>query len=235
MANAPTLYAFDPDTGLLLGTCEADPSPLEQDVWLHPAYTTAEVPPAAAANEACVFQNGAWSKVPDYRGKKYWLADGSEHEITALNVSPPAGALDVAPATPLSTLQADASVMVDSAAEEQRLKYITGGAGQAETYRIKADEAKAFIAAGRPADSSPYPIITAEAVAVGSTVSDLADLVVQTLATWTAKAAAIEAARRKGKVDISACAATDSANPTAAEAKAVSDARDAALTAISAL
>ncbi|MBD3814249.1 MAG: hypothetical protein IE917_18890, partial [Betaproteobacteria bacterium] len=76
---APTLYAYDKDTGEYIGTIEADPSPLEKDKWLYPAYTTDQLPPTAGTNQAAVFQNNAWSLVPDWRGHTYWLADASEH------------------------------------------------------------------------------------------------------------------------------------------------------------
>lgn len=58
------IWHYHPATGLLLGTSEADPSPLEPGVWLIPAHATAELPPTAAAGEEAHWQDGAWHLRP---------------------------------------------------------------------------------------------------------------------------------------------------------------------------
>lgn len=42
--------------------------------------------------------SASWALVADYRGVTYWLADGSEHAIEALGVTPPENALNYKPA-----------------------------------------------------------------------------------------------------------------------------------------
>lgn len=93
------VYQTDLD-GYFIGPVEADPDPLNPGGHLIPAGCIGSAPPQMAANEAARWQSGAWVKVPDHRGRVYWLADGSRHEITQRGVAPPAGALDQAPALP---------------------------------------------------------------------------------------------------------------------------------------
>lgn len=236
--SAPVLYAFHAETGLYLGTTQADPSPLEQDTWLYPAYTTDQVPPTAAQNQAAVFQADAWQLVPDWRGHGYWLADGSFNTIEQLNVEPPADALDTPPQEPnppLAILQKQATDAIDSAAGAARARFITTVPGQDITYQIKADQADAYVAAGRPADTSAYPMLEAEATARGMSVSDLADEVRITRDAWIAKASQIEGARMAGKAAIEACTAVDPASPTDAEAQTVADAQKTAETNLEAI
>ena len=91
------IYNYHPDTNAYLGQSTARPNPLEPDAWLIPAYATTDAPPSAGESQTAVYANGSWSLVPDWRGHKYWLADGSEHTITTLGDEPPAGALDEPP------------------------------------------------------------------------------------------------------------------------------------------
>lgn len=65
-------FAYHPDTGEYAGRLEADPSPLEPGVWLYPAHTTTEPPPAAGAGTAAVRRDGAWSLLPDRRGETWF-------------------------------------------------------------------------------------------------------------------------------------------------------------------
>jgi hypothetical protein len=93
----PTAYIYDKNTNEYLGATQADPSPLEEGVWIYPAFTTDKKPPDAGANQAVVFNGDSWALVPDWRKHTYWLADGSEHTIEALGEEPPADALDAPP------------------------------------------------------------------------------------------------------------------------------------------
>lgn len=54
------IYHYHPDTGVFLGEGIADPSPLEQDVWLIPASATTIEPPQAPAGSQVVFSDGVW-------------------------------------------------------------------------------------------------------------------------------------------------------------------------------
>ena len=54
------IYHFNPETGAFLGVGTADPSPLEEGVWLIPAHATAEQPPTPTEGQQAVFVAGAW-------------------------------------------------------------------------------------------------------------------------------------------------------------------------------
>lgn len=107
----------------------------------------------------------------------------------------------------LAALRADAIDQIDAAAEQARLVWITGGAGQAMVYQRKAEEAKAFeavVAGGGTPDPADYPILAAE---VGITAPDLPGVVttVQGLdAAWAQVAAAIEVLRLGAKATVAA-------------------------------
>lgn len=93
------VYQTD-DDGYFIGTVAADPDPLTPGNWLIPRGCVGTAPPALGANETAHWAGGAWTKRPDLRGRVYWLADGSRHEITARGVALPEGALDAEPPPP---------------------------------------------------------------------------------------------------------------------------------------
>ncbi|MGN2393257.1 hypothetical protein ACTFO6_17425, partial [Pelomicrobium sp. G1] len=97
--------------------------------------------------------------------------------------------------------------------------------GQEGVYLLKAAQAEAYRAAGYPADASPWPLIALEAEARAMTPRVLADEVLWLRDAWTAKAAAIEAARLAGKRAVS----------EALHPGEVAAARDAAIATLSAL
>lgn len=94
----------------------------------------------------------------------------------------------------LEQIKTHLKAQVDAAAERERARYITPGAGQAMTYQAKADEARRL--AGDPSpDPADYPLLSAE---VGITAPDLAsvgDVVLAAYQAWQGIGAAIEGAR----------------------------------------
>lgn len=98
----------------------------------------------------------------------------------------------------LAALKADVTGRIDAAAEASRLKYITGGSGQALVYQQKAEEARAYAAATAPVDAN-YPLLDAEATATGVTVAALAQIVTTVTGQWIALAARIEGLRMAAK------------------------------------
>jgi len=54
------IHHYHPDTGLLLGTSQADESPLEPGVHLIQAHATASPPPAFGAGERVLWDGAAW-------------------------------------------------------------------------------------------------------------------------------------------------------------------------------
>jgi len=110
-----------------------------------------------------------------------------------------------------------AKAEVDAAASEVRARYVTQGLLQQQVYDIKSVEAEAYIAAGYPAKTSAYPVISGEAAITGQTVKQLADLIVATKSAWLSIAGNIEGERIAGKAAIDSAvdiAAVESAKAT---------------------
>ena len=107
------------------------------------------------------------------------------------------------------------SLEIDAAAEQQRLRWITPGAGQALVYTQKAAEAARAVVDPSPT-AETYPLLAASR-AGSETIADVANVVLETQALWVRIAAEIEAARLGGKAAIAAAA-------TAAAARAAADA-----------
>lgn len=121
-------YFQTDDSGYLVGEFDADRSPAEPDIydekgvliaagaWLIPRGGVQAAPPAVGVEQAARWNGAAWELVPDLRGRVYWLADHSRHEITERGVSLPAGALAVDPPKSPAELAA-----VDSEAAKREL------------------------------------------------------------------------------------------------------------------
>ena len=102
----------------------------------------------------------------------------------------------------LGSAQQQAKLIIDEAAERARLRYITGGAGQAMAYQEKGEEAADYIAAGYPADLSSYPFIEAETIATGKTATQAADDIIDQKSAWITVGSHIEKVRLGGKKDV---------------------------------
>lgn len=92
---------------------------------------------------------------------------------------------------------------VDAEAETTRLKFVTGGAGQAMTYQQKATEATACRADPVP-DVANYPLIAAEVGITADTLTAVAQLVYDAHKRWRVIGAQIEALRLGAKAAINA-------------------------------
>lgn len=82
------IYHYHPLTGELLGSGEADVSPLDPDTFIISAHATDIEPPAVSANEAAVFTAGAWQAVADFRGQTFFDASGNPVKIESLGTVP---------------------------------------------------------------------------------------------------------------------------------------------------
>lgn len=118
----------------------------------------------------------------------------------------------------LSALKSRALIEIDTAAERARLRYITPGAGQAQTYQMKLEQAQAYQSAGSPADASPWPFIAAESAALAVTPAEAAALIIATRDAWVTVGAAIEQARMGGKRAVTQSASIESVNNARAAA-----------------
>jgi hypothetical protein len=113
----------------------------------------------------------------------------------------------------LERLRTDLKARIDVDAERQRLRYITGGSGQAMTYARKVEQARAAIADAEPTPES-YPLLAASIGIDGATVIDVANVVIGMNAAWEVIGSAIEQVRLSGKATVDA--ATDEASVRAA-------------------
>ncbi|MDP9809343.1 hypothetical protein J2W42_002191 [Rhizobium tibeticum] len=107
---------------------------------------------------------------------------------------------------------------IDIAAEEERLKYITGGAGQAMTYQQKSDEAKRYFAAleaGGTPEPSDFPLLSVEVGITAQTLGDVAAVVNNAFLQWQVIGGAIEAARLGTKAAIEAATTVATAEAAA--------------------
>ncbi|MFZ4411125.1 MAG: hypothetical protein ACOYOH_27535, partial [Paracraurococcus sp.] len=107
-----------------------------------------------------------------------------------------------APSVPLEAAKVAAVASIDRAAELARLRFITGGAGQALAYTAKEAEARAFVAPGSDAD---YPYLAAErdvqaGVGVSATLATVAAQVIAQANAWRSTGATIERLRRGAKL-----------------------------------
>lgn len=103
----------------------------------------------------------------------------------------------------LSDIKASLKARIDAAAETERLKYITPGAGQAMTYQQKAAEAEECLARSGP-QPADFPLLAAEIGITGTTLTDVATIINGQYQAWRLIGAAIEAARLGGKAAIEA-------------------------------
>lgn len=87
--TAPLVATYDPESGELLGRAQADPSPLEPDVWLIPAHSTLDNPPEPTAGLALAYRDRVWVQVEDHRGATvYHTGTGEPHQWQLLGPLP---------------------------------------------------------------------------------------------------------------------------------------------------
>lgn len=87
---------------------------------------------------------------------------------------------------------------IDDEAESARLRYITGGAGQAMTYQQKAAEAAACLSEVDP-QSVDYPLLAAEIGITAETLLGVAQVVFEAHQGWRQVGGIIEALRLSAK------------------------------------
>ncbi|NKW80487.1 hypothetical protein HGG72_09250 [Ochrobactrum pecoris] len=105
--------------------------------------------------------------------------------------------------THLDDLKTELRATIDQAAEQERLRYITPGTGQAMTYQQKVTEAQAFKAAVNP-QASHYTMLSSEVGITAETLDEVANIVLAAFAQWQQIGAMIESIRLGAKRDIDA-------------------------------
>lgn len=112
----------------------------------------------------------------------------------------------------LTSLKTALKQAIDAAAERERMRYITGGAGQAMTYARKVEQARAVQADADP-QPADYPLLAASIGIDGVDIQAVAATILGLDAAWEQIGAAIEAVRLSAKraVDLASDAATAAA------------------------
>lgn len=113
----------------------------------------------------------------------------------------------------LDQWKAKLAIKIDADAESARLRYITGGSGQAMTYQQKAQEAAevlALVGAGE-IDASRFPLLSAEVGITGPTLIEVAQVVDSAFQSWRVVGGAIETLRLGGKAAVIASSTVDDA------------------------
>lgn len=104
---------------------------------------------------------------------------------------------------------------IDASAEIARLRYITGGSGQAMTYQQKAQEASQCLADSAPVAVN-YPLLSAEVGITAPTLVEVAQIVNTAYRSWVQVGAQIEALRLFAKSAVMAATTIDDAKAAAA-------------------
>jgi hypothetical protein len=154
------IYNYHLTTGEYLSQAEANLDPLEGKPLL-PSFATTKKPPALHEHEMAVFKDDAWNIVSDYRGTKYWLADGTAHVIESLDKKPPKKALESPPPPSLDELKAQAKEKVSVFATNTRAKLT----GHADYYKVAGWNKKGQLAeriANKTATDAEKAIVKAE-------------------------------------------------------------------------
>jgi hypothetical protein len=120
-----------------------------------------------------------------------------------LDISEYPAALEMAEKELLAELKRNLIDMVDAAAETERQRYITQGAGQALTYQRKVDEARRAAAEEDP-KAVDYPFLCASLGIDGDSIAAVAQTVLSMDALWAQIGSAIEAERLRAKAAIGA-------------------------------
>ncbi|WP_422459129.1 hypothetical protein [Endozoicomonas sp. ALB115] len=101
------VYKYDDETGEYLNPISLQKNPKHPNKYLVPPKNTLSAKPPKAINNQTVVVNASrtdWCLVPDFRGKEYYLHDGSFHKIENLGETPPEDALDEPPPPSLDIL-----------------------------------------------------------------------------------------------------------------------------------
>lgn len=115
----------------------------------------------------------------------------------------------------LDQVKVSLKAAIDGAAEAERCKYITPGAGQAMTYMQKADEASRYLVTADPVGEN-FPLLSAEVGITAPTIVEVAQIVHGAYSQWQLIGAAIEAVRLGAKATIDAATTAQEAEAAAA-------------------
>lgn len=201
------IYNYAPKNGVFLTQGTAYPDPMNEGGYLIPAHATDIAPPIVEGGHAAVFNGTEWDVVEDHRGTLIYDIKGQQSVVKDLGPLPE-GYSATAPLPPIDYVKAQALSAIDNAAEASRAAFITTGDGQAMVYQEKVAEAEKSQSDATP-DPAKYPLLSAEANALGLELSTLASSILALREQWLQVAAQIEASRLKAKADVTSATAHD--------------------------
>jgi hypothetical protein len=158
------------------GTLEADVA-----YWISQADSEAGVPPT-------------WIDYPRVPLSEMPIGLGADVE-TAI------GAYLASQAETIDGVKQRACDVIDAAAGAARARFVTTTPMQDGTYTLKFAQAEAYLAAGAPADASPFPWIALEAQETGRTPAEAAQRFVDTGTPWTMTIGPLIESKRVGFKD----------------------------------
>jgi hypothetical protein len=83
------IHHYDSLTGQYLSSSQPDIDPRNDTRWLIPAFSTTDAPPARTPFTWPFYRDGAWSLLPDYRGRMlYRQSDGLPTELVVAGKTP---------------------------------------------------------------------------------------------------------------------------------------------------
>ena len=197
------LYHYD-NEGIYIGELEARQNPRTGEA-LIPANVTELAPPVTGENQVATFKESAWKIEDDFRGVKYWDADGKEHTIEEIGETIPNGALMEAPPQSLEESQSQALSQIENDYATALLASV-GNPTEAErdTWPIKRECALAYQAG--VATEAQQTSLTRYAEARGQSGTDYVALVLAAADQHEQAAAYFEGIKTSAKADIIAAA-----------------------------
>lgn len=97
---------------------QARENPMQPGEFLIPRGCVTEDPPTVGQNEAAQFVSGAWTVVPDFRGRVYWKVDRTMQTIQVVGEQVPSGALDADPGPSLEDIRTSLLATCDAMLSE---------------------------------------------------------------------------------------------------------------------
>jgi hypothetical protein len=117
------IHQYDATTGEYHSSRLADSDPLNLDRWLVPAFSTADELPARTPLSWPFYRNGAWSLLPDYRGRLLYRQDNGEAaEILVAGTTPAENGLSETPRPSDEYTWRDGAWQVDPAVIAQKVR-----------------------------------------------------------------------------------------------------------------
>lgn len=117
------IHQYDATTGEYISSRLADSDPLNLDRWLIPAFSTADELPARTPLSWPFYRNGAWTLLPDYRGRMlYRQSNGEAAEILVAGTAPAENGLTETPRPSDEYTWRDDAWQVDPAVIAQKVR-----------------------------------------------------------------------------------------------------------------